>query len=253
MWLVKQLRKFMQTHTKAWYASWFNTNYYHVLYQDRNHEEAQSFIENISSYLNIAQGAKVLDLACGRGRHSIYLNQLGYDVLGVDLSDKSIDFAKQHENQTLKFKVQDMRLPLEEKFDVVFNLFTSFGYFPSNDDNLKTLQAIHSGLNDYGVAVLDFMNADVVLKNLKSEEVVVKQDIAFNIKRWHDQTHIYKNIQFSDAGTHYDFTEKVQILWLQDFEKMMEQAGIYLLDVFGDYKLSKFHEQTSERLILIFK
>ena len=122
----------------TWYASWFDTPYYHILYKDRDHEEAQLFIDNLNQYLNIAEDAKVLDLACGRGRHSIYLNKLGHNVIGADLSANSINYAKQYENENLKFVVHDMREPFVEKFDTILNLFTSFGYFPNEKDNSLT-------------------------------------------------------------------------------------------------------------------
>ncbi|HRN98840.1 MAG TPA: methyltransferase domain-containing protein, partial [Flavobacterium sp.] len=132
-----------------WYASWFDTPYYHILYKDRDYHEAQLFMDNLTGYLNLPEKAKILDLACGKGRHSVYLNQLGFDVTGADLSANSIAQASQHQNPTLHFKVHDMREPFEEKFDAVFNLFTSFGYFDDDNDNLRTLKAIHESLNDY--------------------------------------------------------------------------------------------------------
>ena len=93
----------------SWYASWFDTPYYHILYKDRDYEEAQAFMDNITQYLNLEQGAKVLDLACGKGRHSLYLNKLGYDVTGADLSANSIAEASKYENKTLHFRIHDMR------------------------------------------------------------------------------------------------------------------------------------------------
>ncbi|MDD5151397.1 MAG: SAM-dependent methyltransferase, partial [Flavobacterium sp.] len=74
-----------------------------------------------------------------------------------------------------------------------------------------------------------------------------------HIKRYVSDGHIYKEIDFEDQGEKYHFTEKVKALTLQDFEQMMEEAGIFLLDIFGDYKLKKFHKTDSERLIMIFK
>ncbi|MEN8885269.1 MAG: methyltransferase domain-containing protein, partial [Winogradskyella sp.] len=78
---------------KQWFASWFDTPYYHILYKDRDYSEAQVFMDNLTNYLNIPNGGKILDLACGKGRHSVYLNKLGYNVTGVDLSEKSITHA----------------------------------------------------------------------------------------------------------------------------------------------------------------
>ncbi|MBB4803248.1 SAM-dependent methyltransferase [Flavobacterium nitrogenifigens] len=236
-----------------WYSSWFDTPYYHILYKDRNYREAQIFMDNLTHYLNLPEKAKVLDLACGKGRHSIYLNQLGFDVLGADLSENSILEASKNSNETLHFKVHDMREPFEEKFDAIFNLFTSFGYFENDDDNLTTLKAIKESLSEYGFAVIDFMNVTNVIENLVPEEVKTVEDIDFHIKRYVEDGHIFKEIDFEDKGRKYHFTEKVKALTLKDFQDMMDEAGIFLLDIFGDYKLKKFHKTESERLIMIFK
>lgn len=243
----------MQKETNNWFASWFDTPYYHILYKDRDHEEAQQFMDNLTNYLNLPEEAKILDLACGKGRHSIYLSELGYDVTGADLSENSIAEASAHANEKLHFTVHDMREPFNEKFDAIFNLFTSFGYFDNDEDNLKALKAIHDSLSEYGFAVIDFMNVDYVIKNLIPEEVKSVEGITFSIKRYVKDNYIYKEIDFEDKGQQFHFTEKVKALTLQDFEQMMEEAGIYLLDIFGDYKLHRFYKNESERLIMIFK
>ena len=242
-----------QSSSENWFASWFNSPYYHILYKDRNDAEAQVFMDNLTHYLNLPEEAKILDLACGKGRHSIYLNQLGYDVTGADLSENSIAEASKSSNEKLHFKVHDMRVPFEEKYDAVFNLFTSFGYFDNDEDNFKTLSAIKESLTEYGFAVIDFLNADYVINNLVAEEVKTVDGIDFHLKRYVKDNHICKEIDFEDQGEKFHFTEKVQALRLSDFETMMEKADIYLLDIFGDYKLKKFFKNESERLIMIFK
>jgi SAM-dependent methyltransferase len=239
--------------TQNWFASWFDTPYYHILYKERNDHEAHVFMDNITHYLNLPENAKVLDLACGKGRHSIYLNQLGYEVVGADLSENSIAEANKSENETLKFQVHDMRETFDDKFDAIFNLFTSFGYFENDEDNLTTLKAMKESLTEYGFAVIDFMNVNQVVNNLVAEEVKTVENIDFHIKRYVSEGHIYKEIDFEDQGQKFHYTEKVKALTLQDFEEMMEEAGIYLLDIFGDYKLKRFHKAESERLIMIFK
>jgi SAM-dependent methyltransferase len=242
-----------QKSSENWFTSWFDTPYYHILYKERNYREAQIFMDNLTHYLNLPEKAKVLDLACGKGRHSIYLNQLGFDVLGADLSENSIAEASKNTNETLHFKVHDMREPFEEKYDAIFNLFTSFGYFENDEDNLTTLKAIKDSLSEYGFAVIDFMNVNQVINTLVPEETKTVDEIDFHIKRYLKDGHIYKEIDFEDKGQKFHFTEKVKALTLQDFEQLMEEAGIYLLDIFGDYKLKKFHKTESERLIMIFK
>jgi hypothetical protein len=169
------------------------------------------------------------------------------------LSENSIAEASKFANDKLHFKVHDMREPFAEKYDAIFNLFTSFGYFEDDADNYKTLKAIHNSLTETGFAVLDFMNVDYVLANLVPEEVKTVDGIDFHLKRYLKDGHIYKEINFEDQGKKYHFTEKVQALRLEDFEKMMDKAGIFLLDLFGDYKLRNYYKTQSERLIMIFK
>ena len=239
--------------SENWFASWFDSPYYHILYKERNYREAQIFMDNLTQYLNLPEHAKVLDLACGKGRHAIYLNQLGFDVVGVDLSENSITIANKNANATLHFQVHDMRHSFEEKYDAIFNLFTSFGYFENDDDHLKTLTAIKESLTEYGFGVIDFMNVNNVVANLVPEETKTVDGIDFHIKRFHIDGYICKEIDFEDQGQKFHFTEKVRAFTLQDFQDLMSEAGIYLLDIFGDYKLKKFHKTDSERLIMIFK
>lgn len=243
----------MNKDTTQWYASWFDTPYYHILYKDRDHVEAHQFMDNLTNYLNLPIQGKILDLACGKGRHSVYLNSLGYDVTGVDLSANSIAYAKQFENETLHFKVHDMCKPFHQKFDAVFNLFTSFGYFDKEEDNLSTIKAIKEDLNEAGFGVIDFMNTDYVIENLVAEDVKVIEGIEFHQKRYVKDGHIIKDIEFDADGMHHFYQERVKAFTLTDFEALFEEAGVYLLDVFGDYKLRKFHNGFSERLVMIFK
>jgi len=239
--------------SENWFSTWFDTPYYHILYKNRNDEEAQAFMDNITHYLNMPENGTILDLACGKGRHSIYLNKLGYNVTGVDLSENSIAIAKEYSNETLQFKTHDMREPMNETYDAVFNLFTSFGYFDTHEDNIKTLKAIKESINEYGFGVIDFFNADFIIENLVAEETKEIDGIIFNIKRTVENKKIIKEIRFEDKGESFFFTEKVSAFTLADFEAMMEEAGIYLLEIFGDYKLRKFYKSQSERLILLFK
>ena len=231
--------------TKQWYASWFDTPYYHILYKDRDHSEAQVFMDNLTNYLNIPEGGKILDLACGKGRHSVYLNSLGYNVTGIDLSEKSIDYSKQYENATLQFNVHT--------FDAVFNLFTSFGYFDDENCNLQTIASIKEELNPFGFGVIDFMNVNYIIEHLVAEDIKTVEGIDFHQKRSVKDGFIIKDISFTVNGEYYEFQERVKAFTLDEFEALFAKAGVYLLDVFGDYKLHKYHSKTSERLIMIFK
>ncbi|GAL67785.1 class I SAM-dependent methyltransferase [Jejuia pallidilutea] len=243
----------MTNKTTKWFASWFDTRFYHILYRDRDDTEAQVFMDNLTNYLNLPEHGTILDLACGKGRHSRYLNKIGYDVTGIDLSENSIAFAKQFENHRLKFEVHNMCEPYPKQFDAVFNLFTSFGYFDKDIDNLNTIKAIKANLNDTGFGVIDFMNTEQVIENLVPEDTKTVDGITFNLKRFVKDGYIIKTINFEADGEVFNFEERVKAFTLTDFEALFEAADVHLLDVFGDYKLRKFNAKTSERLVMIFK
>ena len=236
-----------------WYASWFDTPYYHFLYKERNQNEAQMFMDNLTSYLNIPKDGKILDLACGKGRHSRYLNTIGYNVTGVDLSINSIAYAKQFENETLRFDVHNMCKPYNDKFDAVFNLFTSFGYFDDEENNLKTIEAIKADLTDSGFGVIDFMNSQYVIENLIAEDEKTVDSITFHLKRYVHDGHIIKDISFFADGEYHEYQERVRAFTFDDFKALFNQANVHLIDFFGDYKLQPFDAKSSERLVMIFK
>ncbi|MDT0557420.1 class I SAM-dependent methyltransferase [Ichthyenterobacterium sp. W332] len=237
----------------TWYASWFDTPFYHTLYKDRDYEEAELFMSNITQHLSLPEQSRILDLACGKGRHSIFLNRLGYNVTGVDLSENSIAHAKQFENETLEFKVHDMCQPFGSTFDAVFNLFTSFGYFEDDENNINTIKSIKANLNNYGFGVIDFMNSEYVIDNLVDENTKTVDGIDFLLKRRLENGYIFKDISFMHEGEAYHFEERVRAFTLDDFKLLFKKADVDLLEVYGDYNLNRFNSKTSERLILIFK
>lgn len=242
----------MKKEKNNWFASWFNTPYYHLLYKDRDYDEAAFFMKRLIEHLNLNEDDKILDLACGRGRHARYLNRIGFDVIGIDLSVENIAYAKEFEREGLLFKVHDMRIPYPEKFEAIFNLFTSFGYFESKVDNLKTIKSIKEGLKPNGHAVIDFLNTKLAIKNLVPEEVKKVGNIEFHIEKYVEDGFIFKNIRFKDMGKDFLFTERVMALELQDFKEYFKDAEVNLVNSFGDYHLNDFDENKSERLILHF-
>jgi SAM-dependent methyltransferase len=243
----------MQKDTENWYSSWFDTPFYHILYKDRDNKEAGNFMDSLTSFLKLSKEAEILDLACGKGRHSKYLNELGFRVTGVDLSPKSIAFAKQFENTNLVFEEHDMSISYPKKFDAVFNLFTSFGYFENEKDNLRTIKAIKSELKPNGFAVIDFLNAEFVKSNLVPSETKTVNGIDFNIERIIENGYIIKKIHFNVDNKDYRFEERVRALTLSEFKNFFNEANANLLYCFGDYQLNEFDVESSERLILIFK
>lgn len=237
--------------TVDWFTSWFNTSYYHTLYKDRNDEDAQLFVRNITEFLQIPKTAHLLDLPCGKGRHAIYLNSLGYRVTGGDLSENSIVHAQKFANDRLDFSVYDMRKPFSNQYDGIFNLFTSFGYFETDDDEIQVLQNMKQALKKNGAFVLDFLNVVNVKNNLVTEEIKSVDGIDFHIQREITNGFILKHISFTDKGFDHSYTEQVKYIDLERFKGYFAASGFTINHVFGDYKLSEYNPETSDRLILV--
>lgn len=240
-----------------WFATWFDSPYYHVLYDHRNDDEAKAFIERLMGLLPLQPNAEVLDLCCGAGRHSRVIHALGYRTTGCDLSENSIQTAKQYEQEDLKFFVHDMRDNLPQSFDAILNLFTSFGYFDDISENLKVLQSVYAALPKDGIFVIDFMNAEKVIAHLKQRQEIVKTcdkgDVKFHIQRQVNNGRIVKSIAFEAEGQSYFYQEKVQALKQADFIQLFEQSGFEVLSWFGDYACNPFDLIESDRLIAICK
>lgn len=240
--------------TNDWFATWFETDYYHTLYKYRDKAEAEHFIQHLIEALDAPKNSRVLDLACGKGRHSITLHELGMNVLGADLSSNSIRQANTFAKEGLEFIVHDMREVIKgRRFDYVLNLFTSFGYFDNKFDNQKVIDAISSMLSDNGKLVIDFLNANKVINELIPQEIKSIDGIDFKIRREYNGSHILKHISFDDGGKSYDFTEQVQALKLEDFSQFLFDAGLEIISIFGDFDLRPFDKQLSNRLIIIAK
>lgn len=237
---------------KKWFEEWFDSPYYHVLYANRNEPEAENFIRAITAKLNLATGAKVLDVACGKGRHAKTLAQLGFDVTGIDLSCNSIAEAKKCLLPNLQFEVWDMRKIFKaNSFDYVFNLFSSFGYFDSDAEDKAAIAAMYGNLKPGGLLILDYLNTEFAVKNLKQREIVPRGELQFHITKRLDNGFIKKKIEFLVNGEHYCYEEQLKIINRSKFEELLRAAGFVLQYAFGDYDLHDFKGATSPRLILV--
>ena len=236
-----------------WFRNWFDSKYYHILYKNRDKDEAIFFLKNIIKHLKLDEG-KILDVACGKGRHAKYLNEIGFNVTGIDLSKNSIKQAKKSSNKKLKFFVHDMRSVFKQNnFDLVTNLFTSFGYFENTTDEQDTINAMAKNLHKKGLLLIDFMNVKKVINSLVENETKEIDGVKFTIERKFDKNYIIKKIKIKDEKTILNFQEKVRALTLFDFNIMLEKANMKIIDLFGDYSLNNFNAINSERLIIIAK
>lgn len=240
----------------AWFSSWFDTKYYHILYKNRDEKEAENFIQNLLKSHPIPENANVLDLACGKGRHAKIFADLGYKTLGLDLAKQSIEQAKKdYKAPNLSFAVHDMRLPYysEKKFDAIFNLFTSFGYFDKPADNKRVFDSIHLQLKDTGVFFFDYLNCTPIVKTLPIAEEKSIDGIDFSLSKKVENGRIIKDITFTDSGQDFAFQESIEILSLAYMKALAEESGFILDKTYGNYDLDPFDEKSSKRMILLLK
>lgn len=239
-----------------WYKAWFDSAYYHKLYFERNDEEAGKFLDNLGTHLQPAPESRMLDAACGRGRHARLLAEKGFDVTGVDLSFSSVQFANQFAIDRLQFYQHDLRLPCWiNYFNYVFNFFTSFGYFATKREHDDAVRTMAQSLQPGGVLLLDYLNVHYVEDHLVPNEVKLVEGTTYQINRWHDAAHFYKKIVIEDAAldNHLEFTERVAKFSLADFTEMLARQQVQVVDVLGDYNLAAYDVKATPRLIVVGK
>jgi SAM-dependent methyltransferase len=240
--------------TTEWFQHWFDTPYYHLLYFDRDHQEASAFIDRLIDFLKPAPGSSMLDVACGKGRHSQYMAQKGFDVTGIDLSYSSIDEAKKIERDNLQFFQHDMRQPFWiNYFDYAFNFFTSFGYFRTRREHDAAIRTIAQSLNEKGILVIDYLNVHYAEDHFVHSFDKDIDGYNFHLTKWMDEDFFYKKIEVE----HDDFTEphvyneKVSKFSLGDFTDMLAYQGMQIKEVFGDYLLNPYHVRKTPRMIML--
>ena len=237
-----------------WFETWFDTPYYHILYNNRDYNEAESFISRLIEDIKLPQGAQIVDLACGKGRHSVFLNRMGFNILGLDLSHQSIEHNKQFEDEHLKFMEHDMRNPLPvQNVDAVFNLFTSFGYFETEKEDLSVFTSVHHGLKTGGLFVLDYLNREFVEDGMKESYDEVRGDLVFHIHKKIENNYVIKEINFTDQGKDYQYFERVKLHTSDKINEYAEQRGFERVKIWGDYQLNEFDIHTSPRCINLFR
>lgn len=241
---------------KPWFEEWFSSPYYHLLYEHRDDDEAFLFIKEVVKYLNPPEGSRMLDVACGKGRHSKALAEMGFDVTGIDLSLESIKEACKVADENLHFFQHDMRLPFwMNYFDYAFNLFTSFGYFKTRREHDNAIRTIGQSLKPEGLFVIDYLNVHYAEDHLEKKSLKEVEGVKFRLSRWHDDDHFYKQIQIEAKGLSQKhlFTEKVAKFSLGDFNDMFAYQGLQIQEVFGDYHFGHYDVRKSPRMIMIAK
>ena len=240
-----------------WFEEWFESPLYEKLYADRDEEEAARLITLLEELLPLKKSASILDLGCGRGRHAIQLSQKGYKVTGVDLSKRAIEKARAKAQslqlENVRFEVRDMRRPLPQTFDAVFNLFTTFGYFQTDAENAGVFDSVVQMLKPGGLYVFDFLNAVKVRRSVQPSDDGTFQGIHYKIRRYIEDNAVHKRIQFSgpDIEGEKEYTERVKLYELPWLKNQMSKRGLNIDHIRGDYRGGEFDPESSDRLLIL--
>jgi SAM-dependent methyltransferase len=223
----------------AWFEEWFDRDEYEVVYRRRDEQDALRLLALIQQTTNVKHEARVLDMACGRGRHAKLLAERGFRVTGVDLSPQAIKTAQEmasRESLDIEFEVGDMReTKYHGRFDLVVNLFTSFGYFDKDEENARAVQAMSDSLVEGGWLVQDFMNGQYWSTNFVPYDERSEGDFHLKQRRWVERGRLNKEITIVGGnGVEQKFIESVRLFGIDDFHRMHTAAGLRVEQVFGD-------------------
>ena len=241
-----------------WYNDWFKDANYLTVYEHRDDEEAECMMDLIEDTIGHDTNRSVFDLACGSGRHSIAFAKRGYKkVVGVDLSTMLLEQARDAAREfgfSMTFEERDMRDLPKDRYDLVVNLFTSFGYFKSDEENERVIRGVADSLRSEGYFVLDFLNAAWVKSHLVAhDERVLTDGQRLQQFRWIENGRVEKRILIRDRVEAHEYVESVRLFILDDFKEMFARSGLKLEKVFGNYFGSQFDEMKSPRMIMFAK
>jgi 2-polyprenyl-3-methyl-5-hydroxy-6-metoxy-1,4-benzoquinol methylase len=241
----------------AWYKDWFNSENYLKVYSHRDESEAERLVNLIATKLILAPNSSVLDMACGAGRHAIVFAKMGFNVNAVDLSERLISEAKKEalvNGVKINFVLSDiLDYNPDKHFDLVVNLFTSIGYFESDEENYSVVRKAHSLLKQGGYFVLDYFNKDFLLKNLIPTTVFSEDGIRIIQNRAVEGTRIVKKINIENKGSIEEFYESVRLYSKDEILRFISNSGFTIEKLYGDYFGNNYDSETSQRLIIFAK
>ena len=230
-----------------WFEEWFGEEYLQ-LYPHRDDHDAERAVGLILQTVPFEPGWRVLDVACGAGRHARAFQAAGARCTGLDLSLPLLRLARQVTRAPLVRA--DMRyLPIRlGSMDLTVNLFTSFGYFDQDSEHIAALTGMIATVRSGGWFVIDFLNAAAVRRQLVPEETLEVSGSTVRVSRSvsPDGRYVCKSIHGAFGK---EFRERVRLFEPEQMVEMLNAAGVTVEFRFGDYDASP-HGADSPRTIL---
>ncbi|QTA38420.1 class I SAM-dependent methyltransferase [Thermosipho ferrireducens] len=229
-------------------------DYMHFYSKFLTEERTKKEVDNIISLLAPKPSQKIIDIACGHGRHSIELSKRGFDVTGVDIMEDFLAIARKEakrQKTNVSFLKKDMRnLNFKEDFDIALLLFTSFGYF-SDEENKTILKNVHRTLKHGGKLLFDIPNRDSRATLFKESVLEVDNDLMIDFPKFNPLNGRLKvrRLIIRDNQKR-EFTYEIRIYNLTEINELLLSAGFKLLEVYGNWEKEKF-TATSPRIIII--
>lgn len=243
---------------EAWYESFFGTDYFEIYGHLFTPEGTSAQVDGIISLLGLAPGARILDLACGHGRHSIPLSLRGFDVTGYDLSEVFLERAgadAEAQGTRVKWIQGDMReLRFDREFDAVVNVFTAFGYFDDPEDDLKTLHGVRAALRPGGRFLLETMHRDSLTARFDPSgfDRTPNGSIVLRERRWDLARDVIDETVtlIAPDGSRTEYTTSVRLRSLDEFIALLQAADLEPETWYGGLDGSAL-ELSSRRLVLV--
>ncbi|MFC1529001.1 class I SAM-dependent methyltransferase [Candidatus Latescibacterota bacterium] len=237
----------------AWYEDYFGPDYLKIDLH-RNTKKEVAFTHKI---LKLKRGTKLLDVACGYGRHLIPLMESGVDVVGCDLSrfmlNESATRLKEKGKKRQKLVISDNRaLPFRHAFDCACNMFNSFGYFEREDDNFRVLKSIAQALKPGGLFLIDLLNRDFFLRSLSPKDWFENDGAVILEKKWFDSVKNRSEIDVTvlDKYGKRTYHHSIRLYSYTELTMLLEAAGFTIQSVFGGFKGEEFNWFHERMLIL---
>lgn len=234
----------------GWYEKAFGDDYLSI-YEHRDIDEARRDIRDIIRLIKAEKDDRILDLCCGSGRHLRALYEEGYRHLyGFDLSPQLLKNARRRNGQNIKYIQGDMRvLPFKDKFDFIMSLFTSFGYFENDRENKNVLKGVYNTLTHGGTFILDYMNKIYIENNLVEKDILYKNHMKIDIKRWisNDGKRVEKEMVINPGNKIYN--ESVRLFSMEELLSMFLEQGFININYFGSLSGDNY-DNSSQRIII---